>query len=205
MTKLEEVVEIGQAVIRLSATEADLENQVDQAGGLFPPSKYYLFFRRLAAKYKFHHAVVLGVCGGGDCYHLCQGNPDGVVCGVDIAFDHPDQMEYITKKYPGFQFWKFDSVAAAPIIFQEHGPVDFLFIDTTHVLNATVAEWEAWKPYLEKGAIVCFDDLFRTEMDGVWEGLPEPKVRIDLLHDGSPGQGGGFGVLIHTEECDVLP
>ena len=172
--------------------------QLDEAGGLFPPSIYYAFFKLLAALVKPKLAVVLGVCGGGDCYHLCKGNPDGMVIGVDITYDHPEQLEFIKANCPNFLFHLGDSVKSAELVAAGgRCPIDFLFIDTTHVLEATVAEFEAWKPFLAPGAIVCFDDLFRTEMAGVWEGLPEPKVRLDLLHDGSPDVGGGFGVLIH--------
>ena len=198
--KFADITEIGKTVMAILDHDPDPDTKVDTGGDTFPPSKYYLFFKRIAEKYKFRHAVVLGVCGGGDCFHLCKGNPDGIVSGVDIAYDHPAQIEYITKRHPNFQFWLGDSVKAAPILFQANGPIDFLFIDTTHVLDATVAEWEAWKPYLVDGAVVCFDDLFRTEMAGVWEGLPEPKVRLDLLHDGSPDVGGGFGFLIYRRE-----
>ncbi len=174
-------------------------DKLDEAGGLFPPSHYYKFFELVAAKYKPRLSVVLGVCGGGDSFHLCKGNPDGKVIGVDIAYDHPEQMQFIEANCPGFRFWLGDSVESAKAVANWASPdlIDFLFIDTTHVLEATVAEFEAWKPLLAPGAIVCFDDLFRTEMAGVWEGLPEPKVRLDYLHDGSPDVGGGFGVLIH--------
>jgi hypothetical protein len=171
--------------------------QLDEAGGLFPPSIYYRFFEIIAARYRPRLSVVLGVCGGGDCYHLCKGNPDGKVIGVDIAYDHPEQLGFIKAHCPNFDFFLGDSVESALPISTRHGLVDFLFIDTTHTLAATSLEFEAWMPYLSPGAIVCFDDLYRTEMGNVWETLPEPKVRLDLLHDGSPNVGGGFGVLIH--------
>lgn len=169
--------------------------QLDEAGGLFPPSIYYRFFQLVAEQAKPKVMVVLGVCGGGDCYHLAKGNPDGQVVGVDITYDHPEQLEFIKANCPNFEFWLGDSTESARAVFEKYGQIDFLFIDTTHVLDATVAEFGAWKPFLTPGAIVCFDDLFRTEMAGVWEGLPEPKTRMDWLHDGTPDVGGGFGVL----------
>ena len=191
---INDVEDIGIQVLNLPHDHAI---QPDQAGGLFPPSRYYLFFRLLAEKYKFKTAVVLGVCGGGDSFHLCKGNPDGNMIGVDIARDHEEQMVYIEAHCAGFKFWLGDSVTSALAVHEAYGPIDFIFIDTTHVLDATIAEFEAWKPFLSPGALVCFDDLYRTEMAGVWESLPEPKLRMDLLHDGSPGIGGGFGFLIN--------
>jgi len=193
---IREIEAIGQHVISLPHDHP--VNHVDEAGGLFPPSRYYLFFRLLAALAKPRVSVVLGVCGGGDCHHLCIGNPDGRVVGVDIVRDHPEQMEFLEKTHPGFTLHIGDSVESARPVFDAFGPINFLFIDTTHTKDATVLEFEAWKPYLVTGAIVCFDDLFRTEMAGVWEGIPEPKVRMDALHDGSPDVGGGFGVHVFT-------
>jgi cephalosporin hydroxylase len=185
---MDELVEIGNSLYGIP------RDRLDEAGGLFPPSIYYKFFELVAAKYKPNRAVVLGVCGGGDCYHLCKGNSEGKVIGVDITYDHPEQLEYIKAHCPGFTFHLGDSVASASEV---GGPIDFLFIDTSHTLEATCMEFEAWKPYLAPGALICFDDLFRTEMKGVWESLPEPKTRMDHLHDGSPDAGGGFGWLIH--------
>lgn len=174
---------------------------VDEAGGLFPPSRYYAFFKRLAAFHKPKLSVVLGVCGGGDCYHLCQGYGNSVenhvlVVGVDIVLDHPEQIAYIKDKCWNFKFWEGDSVECAPVIAKAYGMANFLFIDTTHFQDQTVAEWEAWKPYLAPGAVVAFDDIFRPGMEEFWETLPEPKVRMDFLHDGTYPHGGGFGCLI---------
>lgn len=160
---------------------------------LFPPSVYYRFFKILAQSLKPKLSVVLGVCGGGDCLHLALGNPEGQVVGVDTQYDHPDQIDYIYKHSPNFTFWLGDSILSAGEINKKYGQVDLLFIDTTHTLSQTVLEFEAWKPYLADKAIVCFDDLFRKEMDGFWEYLTEPKIRLDNLHDGSES-GGGFGV-----------
>lgn len=185
---MSELVEIGNSLYGIP------RDKLDEVGGLFPPSIYYKFFELVAAKYKPKLSVVLGVCGGGDCYHLCKGNPDGKVIGVDMVYDHPEQLEYIKAHCPGFTFHLGDSVASAAEV---GGPIDFLFIDTSHTLEATCMEFEAWKPFLAPGALVVFDDLFRTEMTGVWESLPEPKTRMDHLHDGSPGVGGGFGFLIY--------
>jgi len=38
--------------------------------------------------------------------------------------------------------------------------------------------------------------LFRPRMDEAWAKIPEPKVRIDFLHNGEHPIGGGFGIAI---------
>lgn len=157
---------------------------------MFPPSRYYRFLQVLAKQLKPALSVELGVCGGGGSLHLAEGYLGGVVVGVDVAYDHPEQLDYIKRNYPNFTFWQGDSVTDAPLISRQHGLVKILFIDTIHTKSRTIEEFEAWRPFLAPGTVVCFDDLRRKEMDGFWEWLPEPKVRLDLLH---PTAESGFG------------
>lgn len=161
---------------------------------LFPPSPYYRFFRILAQELKPSLSVVLGVCGGGDCLHLALGNPEGRVVGVDYQYDHPQQIGFIYSKCPNFVFWQGDSIEDAGKIVSDFGKPQIVFVDTTHTYEQTLAEFEAWHPYLADNWIMCFDDLFRVEMRDIWDVLPGPKVRLDNLHDGAES-GGGFGVI----------
>lgn len=161
---------------------------------LFPPSAYYRFLMLLAQELKPNLSVELGVCGGGGSLHLALGNPNGVTIGIDIATIPELQFLSIKSQVDNFIFWQGDSTRSAKNIYEKYGEVGILFIDTTHTTEQTIAEYEAWKPYLSDNAIVCFDDLFRQEMKGYWESLPEPKLRLDELHSGAE-RGGGFGVI----------
>lgn len=160
----------------------------------FPPSIYYRFFKVLAEYMRPSLSVELGVCGGGGSLYLALGHPGGQVVGVDIAYDHPQNIETIMQTCPNFTFWVGDSVQSAPEIHNQFGDVDILFIDTLHTKRQTLDEFNAWKPYLTEGAVVCLDDLFRQEMDDIWDILPGNKLRLDKLHDGAEC-GGGFGVI----------
>ena len=179
-------------------------DKVDEVGGLYPPSRYYAFFARLATVMKPRLSVVLGVCGGGDCYHLAKAHPEGRVIGVDITYDHPEQVGHIEKNFPNFTFMLSESVAAAKPIYDQFGPIDLLFVDTDHTLGLTEAELRAYRPYLTQGAVVCLDDLFRPGMEEAWDQISEPKVRMDFLHDGSYPHGGGFGVYVNPEASLLL-
>jgi predicted O-methyltransferase YrrM len=162
----------------------------------FPPSPYYRFLKILAQNLQPRLSVELGVSGGGGSFHLAIGWPQGKVIGVDLAYDHPQNINYIFGRCPNFEFWQGDSVKSAGKIYQEHGPVDLLFIDTVHEYGQAWAELEAYRPYLSEQAVICLDDLFRPEMivTDFWGSLPGPKVRIDQLHDGAES-GGGFGII----------
>lgn len=159
----------------------------------FPPSPYYRFLKLLAAHIKSRLSVELGVCGGGGSLHLAMGSRQ--VIGIDHAWDHEANITWIINHYRNFIFLQGDSVALAPVIYHNHGQVDLLFIDTTHTYEQTMAEYEAYEPYLSERAIVCLDDLFREGMDQAWDEMPDNKVRFDFLHPSQSPTDGGFGVI----------
>jgi len=169
----------------------------------FPPSPYYRFFRLLTSQVKPALSVELGVCGGGGSFHMAVGWPGGTVVGVERedgddwrASQHErDNWTFIRGLCPNFVLWRGDSVESAPAVARAHGAVDLLFIDTTHTYAQTMAEWAAWEPHLSARAVVMLDDLHRPGMGDAWADVPWPnKLRLDALHDGTPGVGGGFGV-----------
>lgn len=160
----------------------------------FPPSPYYRFLKILANNMQPQLSVELGVCGGGGSFHLAIGYPQGKVVGVDTTYDYPDNMEFITKMCENFRFYQGGSIESAGGIYQEYGEVDILFLDSVHTFDHTTAELKAYRPYLSDKAVVLFDDLFRPDMEGLWESLPGYKLRMDTLHDGAES-GGGFGAI----------
>jgi cephalosporin hydroxylase len=182
---------LSEHVLKVWANEA--VQQKPYPNKLFPPSPYYRFLGILTKELKPRLSVILGVCGGGDCLHMALGHKEGKVVGVDITYDHPQQLSHIQNVCPNFVFYEGDSVSSAKTIVEKFGQPSILFIDTTHTLQQTNLELEAWLPYMTPNHIICFDDLFRPDMDDFWETLEEPKLRLDNLHDGAEN-GGGFGV-----------
>ncbi len=161
----------------------------------FPPSRYYRFLRILAYEMRSRLSVELGVSGGGGSLHLAMGSPNGKVVGVDHAWDHAENINFILDNFPNYIFIKGDSIEYAPAIYESYGKIDILFIDTTHTYEQTLVEYNAYKIFLSKRAIVCFDDLFRPGMEKAWNDIEaKHKVRLDELHTGATN-GGGFGVM----------
>ncbi len=158
----------------------------------FPPSPYYRFLKLLAQEMKAKLSVELGVSGGGGSLHLAMGSE--VTVGVDYAWDHEENITHIIRNYSNFVFVQGDSINLAPAIFEQYGLIDILFIDTTHTLAQTAMEYEAYKPFMSPNSVVCLDDLFRPGMQEAWEAMPEPKLRLDSLHQSEAGEG-GFGVV----------
>ncbi len=158
----------------------------------FPPSPYYRFLKLLAQEVKAKLSVELGVCGGGGSLHLAMGSKQ--VIGVDFAWDHAENINYIMEHYHNFHFLLGDSIELAEHIFITYGEVNILFIDTTHTYQQTMQEYLTYKPFMSMNGVVCLDDLFRPGMQEAWDAMPEPKLRLDSLHQSEAGEG-GFGVV----------
>lgn len=160
----------------------------------FPPSPYYRFLYLLAKEMDAMLSVELGVCGGGGSLHLAMGSR--IVVGIDVTYDeYKDNMAWLKEHHNNLLFFKDDSVTVAPFIFEQFCVIDILFIDTTHTYNQTMAEYNAYAPFLSDQAVVVLDDLFRDGMDRVWSEMPENKVRFDFLHPSASPTDGGFGVI----------
>jgi predicted O-methyltransferase YrrM len=159
----------------------------------FPPSPYYRFLKLLAQKMDSKLSVELGVCGGGGSLHLAMTSQTAV--GIDVVEDHKDNTDWIKNCYPNWYFMIGDSVHLASIVHDQFGLIDVLFIDTTHTHRQTMAEYEAYQPYLSDRAVICLDDLFRPGMDLAWADMPETKERFDFLHPSASPTDGGFGVI----------
>jgi predicted O-methyltransferase YrrM len=170
----------------------------------FPPSLYYRFLYLLAQEAQPEISVELGVCGGGGSLHLALGWPKGIVVGVDVSNDYPDQIKHIMDTCDNFEFVREDSLKLVDIMYSSSpfryvlAPrVGILFIDTVHTYEQTCDEWDSWRPLMHPNGIVVLDDLFREGMQEAWDALPgRDKIRLDYLHIGGAPTDGGYGVIL---------
>jgi predicted O-methyltransferase YrrM len=51
--------------------------------------------------------------------------------------------------------------------------VELLYIDSGHSRDETIAEWRAWRPALQAGSLVVFDDYSHPGFPGVREAVAE--------------------------------
>lgn len=148
-------------------------------------SPYYNLFYLLSGPGKI--AVELGVDQGRGSASFALGGCE--VYGIDhtrkIGIDKLD-------RFPNFTFIEKDSIPVPEILADKK--IDFLHIDTEHSYSMAKAEWEAYQPYLNPGAIVFFDDT-HAQNDGVLKfflTLNHPKYMDDRLHPSC-----GFGFIIY--------
>lgn len=107
-----------------------------------------------------------------------------------------------------------DSCGAWPqvkTLCDKHGPIDLLFLDSTHDGETPRREFETYRDLLADEAVVIVDDLLgpehlRVQMQAFWEWLPGEKVELHALHPQriAPGvayhDAPGFGVAIVRKE-----
>lgn len=63
---------------------------------------------------------------------------------------------------------------------RDQQPVDLLYIDSSHTREHTIAEVQAWQPYLRPGAPVLFDDYTHPDYPGVREAIEELGLKGEL-------------------------
>lgn len=154
-------------------------------------SPYYNFMRLLSESIKGGILVELGVHKGRGLASLAAGNPDNMVIGLDTV--HCPEVDFVLAEYDNIDFRQMPSLPV-PVFFDEWQPIDLLHIDTEHSYAMAKAEFEAYQPYLKKGAYVLFDDLHAIddEVLSYFNELPYYKIQDDRLHPIC-----GYGVLIY--------
>ncbi len=183
---------------------------------------YYRFFYHLAMTFRPKLTVELGGYQGTGAGHFAAGNPDGLVVTIDHHTDPGDEVnkekmleivnEFQNVRY--LQGWTIPQVAAeqygqhalgnAPSAYEtvrDMGRgIDILFIDSWHVYEYAVLDWEAYRLLLNSPAIVICDDIVDGEQAGspisgmmrFWNELEGEKFLNTTLH---PGSGMGFLVV----------
>lgn len=167
----------------------------------FPPSVYYRFMYLLASVERPQLSVELGLCGGGGSFHLARGYKDGIVVGVDVALEYPDNIAFLQQACSNFEFLRMDSVEAATHIREHHSAsIGILFMDTVHEYDHVMREFIAYFPLFERDkSIVLIDDLYRNGMTRAFNELShyaQYSIRADHLHVGGSPTDGGFGILL---------
>ena len=73
---------------------------------------------------------------------------------------------------------------------QRHDLVDFLYVDSSHERDETIAEWRVWQPQLAPDAVVVFDDYESRDYPGVREAIEvlglqgEPHGKLYVYRNG---------------------
>ncbi len=164
-------------------------------------SPYYSLMYLLAGTIKNGLLVELGVESGRGLASMVVGSKGirtidkdnhNLTIGLDSNW-HP-ALNLVLHQYPEIMFFNWSSMPVPDIISKFGRKIGLLHIDTEHSYSMAKAEFEAYKPYLAKGAYVLFDDLHAQDDDVLryFNELPYKKVQDDRLHPGC-----GYGVMIY--------
>lgn len=155
-------------------------------------SPYYNLMYLLAGTIKDGLLVELGVHKGRGLASLAAGNPNNKVIGLDTS--HSPELDNVLLEFPNTWFLNVSSMPVPTIISYGRKMINLLHIDTEHSHAMAKAEFEAYQPYLAKGAFVLFDDLHAQDDDVLryFDCLPYEKVQDDRLHPSC-----GYGVVIY--------
>jgi len=178
---------------------------------------YYRFFYHLAKMLQPKLVVELGGWQGTAAAHFAKGIDDhkGTVITIDHHSDpgdeaHKEKMleaERTCVNLSYLQGWSCDKIAnweigrhqlsdrpsISQLIDFSPNSIDILFIDSWHVYEYAMADWEAYKPLLNSPSLIICDDIQSGEVKGApisgmmrfWNEMPEPKFLNNSLHPGT--------------------
>jgi len=158
---------------------------VAYCGDFYSPYYHFLYLAAFAAN---GIAVELGVESGRGVLSIALAGKR--VFGVDT--NKSQAIDTLQARFPKFVFL-YQASMPVPDSIKDRG-ISLLHIDTEHSYAMAKAEFEAYQPYLIKGAVVVFDDLHAMENDvlAYFMSLPYPKIQDDRMHPQT-----GWGVLLY--------
>lgn len=184
-----------------------LKEYEEKYSGAYP---YYAMLAAVTKALEPSVAVELGSWQGTSAACLASGYKGCEVITIDHHSDPGDgenkarTLEACTK-YPNLTYLqgttcdmvhaqKPGAMNAYPSFIQLLGSrkIDVLFIDSWHGGEYAKADWDAYSPYLSKGALVICDDIYGGDcatifgMMDFWKELPGEKHLSTNLHGGYP-------------------
>jgi predicted O-methyltransferase YrrM len=118
------------------------------------------------------HLVELGTATGWTALSLVLDDPLRDVITYD-PIERPERERYLNLVGPRdrerVRFVQAPGEAGPA----DRQPIDLLYVDSDHSRETTLREYEAWRPVLQPGAIVAFDDYSHPHYPGVRDAVQE--------------------------------
>lgn len=123
----------------------------------------------------------VGTFHGGTLYHWLQSAaPRATIISVDSYSENVDNRHLYPAWTPAgvtLEAIQGDSRAESTIArVRAFAPFDWIFIDAGHLEHEVQADWDAYSPMAERGAIIALHDIMRSphdwiQVDRVWERI----------------------------------
>lgn len=177
-------------LVDLSLASAVPESIMEYCGQYFSP--YYMLMHYLAMDVTTGICVELGVESGRASNAMLLAG--AYVYGVD---NNPDRKDVLADR-PNFTMIIGSSLPVPDEISRHGKSIAVLHIDTEHSFSQAQSEFNAYRPFLQDGAVVLFDDTNAMEGEVLryLNSLPYEKFVDDRLHPSC-----GFGGIIYRENA----
>jgi len=189
--KLTEIARLIELAIDRKPPKAIADICIDADGDWYQP--YYHLMFLLATRIKYGKAIELGVEQGRGVLSIALGCSNYQVIGLDNNV-HPLARK-VEERFDDLVVYELPSLPVPDFIQVNQRHIALLHIDTEHSYAMAEAEFEAYEPYLQPGAVVLFDDLHAQGNDVLryFSELPYPKIQDDRLHPVN-----GYGVMLYV-------
>ena len=189
--KLSEIARLTELAIDRKPPKAIAEICLDADGNWYQP--YYHLMFLLATRIKYRKVIELGIEKGRGVLSMALGCSNHQIIGLDNSV-HPLARK-VEERFGNLSIYELPSLPVPEFIQVNQCHIALLHIDTEHSYAMAEAEFEAYKPYLQSGAVVLFDDLHSQDNDVLryFSELPYPKIQDDRLHPVN-----GYGVMLYV-------
>jgi predicted O-methyltransferase YrrM len=158
-------------------------------------------YRELAPR----RVLEVGSYFGGSLFHWLQNAPEGsTVVSVDSYAVGVDNRHLYHDWVPdgvSLQVIAGKSAAESTVTqAKAWAPYDFIFIDAGHYYTEVRADWDAYLPLAQKGAVVAFHDILthsehpEIEVGRLWAEVKEDFETEEIVAN-PDAAGGGIGVV----------
>jgi predicted O-methyltransferase YrrM len=122
------------------------------------------------------HVVELGTGTAVTTIALAVADPERTITSYD-PIDRPERERYLA--LAGVDTRARIELINAPGADgpRSERPVEMLYVDSSHMRQDTIDEFNAWKAALEPGASIVFDDYMHPDFPGVREAVEELGLR----------------------------
>lgn len=167
---------------------------------------YYRFLYRLAQHLQPTVALELGVARAQASAYIAAGGAK-VMIGIDRdPFEPYFSANVAAMEAHGLDYRFILGDTTAPEvrkqvidIVRQYGPIELLFIDSTHVYWYAKKEWDTYRGMVAEGAVIVMDDIMDPpEMYRAFGEVPGQHMNFPHLHIAGRGSV-GFGVIIYGE------
>jgi predicted O-methyltransferase YrrM len=152
------------------------------------PDNYQMFLALLAKHMDCKVIVELGIARLVTTNMLAESCSDAVVIGVDI-----DNGQFSNLQHDNIVLVRGDSIECAKDFIRD---IDLLFIDAEHTYTNTMGNYNAWKPFVRDGGIICFDD---TNCPSEFPELLRIPQEIEGFIELNELHWSGFGCVINKK------